>query len=189
LSYQTILTHLALTDIELISEIINNNNTHFFEVLYDKYSKRVYNKCYSFVNNEEEAKDLTQDIFLKLFVKISSFKGNSKFSSWFYSFTYNHCINYVTRNSKRKYERRLPETFDLENYADDTISLPQTQEDLENKLNAALNKIPSNDKKIIQLKYQENLSIKKIEDVLGIGTSAVKMRIKRAKEKLMVLCA
>lgn len=175
-----------MTDEELVSKIIDSNNTSLFEILYDKYSKKVYNKCYSFVKNEEEAKDLTQDIFLKLFVKLSSFKGKSKFSSWLYSFTYNHCVNYINRDVGKRFEGRFPESFDIENYAEDTTSKNDFTENLDNRLSIALNKIPANDKLIIQLKYIDNLSIRKIETVLGLQTSAVKMRLKRAKEKLAV---
>jgi RNA polymerase sigma-70 factor (ECF subfamily) len=61
-----------------------------FGVLYDRYEHLVYNKC--FVNSIDEAKDLTQDVFLHVFIKIGSFKGNSKFSTWLYSVTYNFVL-------------------------------------------------------------------------------------------------
>ena len=178
-----------MSDEILVSAIIKDNNTKLFEILYDKYSKKVYNKCYSFVNNQEEAKDLTQDIFLKLFVKLSSFQGKSKFSSWLYAFTYNHCVNYVTRNTIKKFERRLPETFDLENIADDIQMDNHLTKNLDERLDLALSKISEKDQLIIKLKYQKNLSIKDIQQTLGLGSSAVKMRIKRAKERLAVCYA
>lgn len=174
-----------MTDEQLVSAIINSNSTSLFETLYDRFSKRVYNKCYSFVNNEEEAKDLTQDIFLNIYVKLKSFKGNSKFSTWVYSFTYNHCVNYVSRNKVKKYETRLPEYFE----AEDKLEENYNNEDLVEKLNYGLNMIPLEDRSILLLKYQSEMSIKNIEDALGIGTSAVKMRIKRAKAKLVNTCA
>ncbi len=175
-----------MTNEELVHQIIISKNTDLFEILYDRFSKPIYNKCYSFVNNEDEAKDLTQDIFLKLFVKISSFKGNSKFSTWLYSFTYNHCVNYVTRNSKKKYETRLTESFDIENYAEEGVSKNELTENLDQRLDIALSQISEDDRLIIKLKYKDNLSIKNIEQVLGLGTSAVKMRIKRARQRLAV---
>ena len=85
-----------LSDEDLINAIVKTNNTLLFEVLYDRYAGLVYNKCFGFAKDEDEAKDLTQDVFLKLFVKLASFKGKSKFSTWLYAFTYNHCVNYVT---------------------------------------------------------------------------------------------
>ncbi|WP_431111571.1 RNA polymerase sigma factor, partial [Winogradskyella poriferorum] len=62
----------------------------------------VYNKCFGFATSESEAEDLTQDVFLQLFIKLRTFKGRSKFSTWLYSFTYNFCDNYVNRNKQRK---------------------------------------------------------------------------------------
>lgn len=94
--------HEKYTDLELIEQIVSKNDSMLFGVLYDRYSKLVYNKCLGFAKSNKEAEDLTQDIFLMLFVKLGSFKGTSKFSTWLYSFTYNFCVNYVNRNKERK---------------------------------------------------------------------------------------
>lgn len=173
-----------MTNEELVTKIITEKNTDYFEILYDRFSHSVYNKCYSFVKNEEEAKDLAQDIFLKLYLKLSSFKGKSQFSTWVYSFTYNHCVNYVNRNPIKKYEKRLPESFDIENYSEEKDDLTSVQENNEIRLSSALEGISVDDRSILVLKYQKNLTIKNLENILGIGSSAVKMRIKRAKERL-----
>lgn len=173
-----------MTDEEIVSRIVDNNETHFFEIIYDRFSSHIYNKCYSFVNNEDDAKDLTQDIFLKLYLKMSTFKGKSKFSTWVYSFTYNHCVNYVNRTAKLKYEKRLADNFYIENYTEDHIETNALEEKSGKKLTTALQNISADDRSILGLKYQEDLSLKSIQSVLGIGESAVKMRIKRAKERL-----
>lgn len=175
---------LILKDEAIISRILDLNETHYFETIYDRYSTHIYNKCFSFVKNEAEAKDLTQDIFLKLYLKLSSFQGRSKFSTWVYSFTYNYCINYVNRNAKRKYEMRLNEDFDLENVGEciDTTLTKQVQ--AEEQLIKAMEQLPVKDKMILELKYLQKLSVKDIETKLNLGSSAVKMRIKRAKERL-----
>lgn len=175
---------LSLSDEELIEKIVKANDTHLFSQLYDRYAKLVYNKCLSFSKNVEEAQDLTHDIFLKLFIKLRSFKGNSKFSTWLYAFTYNHCINYVQRDS----EKRKPKV-DIEDYEerfsdeipDDSIYSLKSE-----KLAKALNMIDVNDKAILLLKYQDEMPISEIKVILGIGESAVKMRIKRAKEKVLL---
>ena len=96
----------TLTDEMLVEAIVKTNDTLLFEVLYDRYATMVYNKCYGFANGADEAKDLTQDVFLRVFVKLGSFKGKSKFSTWLYAFTYNHCVNYVTRNTAKKFEKK-----------------------------------------------------------------------------------
>lgn len=91
-----------ITDEDLVKDIVEKRDTMLFGVLYDRYSKLVYNKCYGFAKSQKEAEDLTQDVFLMLFVKLGSFKGKSKFSTWLYSFTYNFCVNYVNRDKGRK---------------------------------------------------------------------------------------
>jgi DNA-directed RNA polymerase specialized sigma24 family protein len=57
-----------LTDEELVFKIVETNNSQLFAILYDRFSKVVYNKCYGFSKNKEEAEDLTHDVFIRLFV-------------------------------------------------------------------------------------------------------------------------
>ena len=175
-----------LSDEELVKGIVASNDTLLFEILYDRYSKVVYNKCYGFATNNQEAEDLAQDVFLKLFVKLQTFKGKSKFSTWLYAFTYNHCVNYVNRNNSKKIEKQsvdseyIGDTFYEPEEDDSTINLLKVE-----KLKEALEKISPEEKMILLLKYQDLLSIKELKDVFDIGESAVKMRLKRAKEKLV----
>ena len=175
-----------LSDEDLVKAIVKNNDTLLFEVLYDRYAGLVYNKCFGFAKDKDEAKDLTQDVFLKLFVKLASFKGRSKFSTWLYAFTYNHCVNYITRNTEKKIERDSIEVKDIENisFDDNTYGFHEMKVD---KLKIALNRIAPDEKMILLLKYQDLLSIKEIVDVLDISESATKMRLKRAKEKLILV--
>lgn len=177
---------INLSDEDLVKAIASTNDTLLFEILYDRYAKVVYNKCYGFSKNNQEAEDLTQDVFLKLFVKLGTFKGKSKFSTWLYAFTYNHCVNYVNRNNSKKIEKK---SVDAENLQEDYYS-PEEDDNAINqlrveKLKEALEKISPEEKMILLLKYQDFLSIKELKDILGIGESAVKMRLKRAKEKLI----
>ncbi len=175
-----------LSDEELVQQIVKDNDTMRFEILYNRFSERVYNKCLGFARDSDEAQDLAQDVFLKLFVKLSSFKGNSKFSTWLYAFTYNHCVNYVNRNTAKKIEKKAVSTDYLEDEVDD-IEDESMLAFKAKKLKEALDGISPDDKMIVLLKYQDSLSIKEITDVLGIGESAVKMRLKRAKEKLVTV--
>ena len=177
-----------LSDEHLVEAIVSTNNTLLFEVLYDRYARLVYNKCYGFAKDEDEAKDLTQDVFLKLFVKLASFKAKAKFSTWLYAFTYNHCVNYVTRNTAKKFEKQSVDYKDIENLSDDYDEDDNSFLNMKiEKLKIALELISPEEKMILLLKYQDFLSIKEIESALGIGESAVKMRIKRAKDKLITV--
>ncbi|AUP77707.1 RNA polymerase sigma factor [Flavivirga eckloniae] len=176
-----------LSDEDLVKAIVKDNNTLLFEILYDRYARLVYNKCFGFAKDEDEAEDLTQDVFLKLFVKLGSFKEKSKFSTWLYAFTYNHCVNYVTRNTAKKLEKQSVDYKDIENLSEDDDDDHSFLDMKVDKLKLALELISPAEKMILLLKYQDFLSIKEIESVLGIGESAVKMRIKRAKDKLITV--
>lgn len=176
------------TDEDLVKAIVKTNDTLLFEILYDRYAMLVYNKCYGFAKDADEAKDLTQDVFLKLFVKLASFKEKSKFSTWLYSFTYNHCVNYVTRNTAKKFEKQSVDYKDIENLSDDYDEEDNSFLNMKvEKLKVALELISPEEKMILLMKYQDLLTIKEIETALGIGGSAVKMRIKRAKDKLITV--
>lgn len=98
------LDYTSLEDIQLIEQVVKNNDSKLFGILYDRYSNIVYNKCLSFVKSKDEAQDLTHDIFIKLFFQLKKFKGDAKFSTWLYSFTYNFCVNYVQRKYQKKKE-------------------------------------------------------------------------------------
>ena len=176
-----------LSDEELVREIVEKNDTHLFAILYDKYAGLVYNKCYGFSKNKEEAQDLTHDVFVQLFVKLRMFKGKSKFSTWLYSFTYNFCVNYVQRNSDKKKEKVTVVTdvikdSDIDEDEDDDTTLFELKSD---KLARALKMIDVEDKMILLMKYQDDMSIKEIQEALSLGGSAVKMRVKRAKERVI----
>lgn len=174
----------TLTDESLVEAIIKTNDTLLFEVLYDRFSNLVYNKCYGFAKDEDEAKDLTQDVFLKLFVKMGSFKGKSKFSTWLYAFTYNHCVNYVTRNTAKKIEKQSISSEYIENIGEEDYSEDLIEMQVEN-LKIVLDLIQPDEKMILLLKYQDQLTIKEIAEALDLGESAVKMRLKRSKDKLV----
>ncbi len=175
----------SLTDEALVEAIVKTNDTMLFEVLYDRYSSMVYNKCYGFANGIDEAKDLTQDVFLRVFVKLGSFKGKSKFSTWLYAFTYNHCVNYVTRNTAKKIEKRSVSSDSIENIGEKVDSTREFENMRVEQLKLVMELISPDEKMILLLKYQDNLSIKELSEALDLGESAVKMRLKRAKDKLV----
>ncbi|WP_375241810.1 RNA polymerase sigma factor [Lacinutrix sp.] len=178
---------LKITDEELVFEIVRTNNTELFATLYDRFSSVVYNKCYGFSKSKEEAEDLMHDVFVRLFVKLKTFKGDSKFSTWLYSFTYNFCVNYVQRNSHKKKEKVTIVTDQIKENNDsfEEIEDANLLELKSAKLAKALSLIDPSDKMILLMKYQDDKSIKEIKEVLNIGESAVKMRVKRAKAKVV----
>ncbi len=179
----------SISDEKLVELIVNTKSSELFSVIYDRYAALVYNKCLSFVQNKEEAQDLTHDIFVKLYIKIKTFSHKSKFSTWLYSFTYNHCVNYVQRDLNKRKSKFLYTDDEneqdylnavLNNRNDEIINSMDSE-----KLSKALELIDPNDKTILFMKYQDDMSIEDIQDVLDLGKSAVKMRLSRAKNRLV----
>jgi len=168
-----------LKDEELAALYVETQRNLYFEEIYERYANKVYRKCYSFVYNQAKAEDFTHDIFLKLIVKIGTFKETSKFSTWLYSITYNYCMDQI-RVNKKNVEIALEGNHDIidDNEDDDLMNMHEHQ------LGKSLEKIPSDEKALILMKYQDDFSIKEIADTLNITESAVKMRLLRSKEKL-----
>ena len=168
-----------LTDEQLVSHFIETQKNMYFEQLYDRYSDKVYRKCLSFVKDDAKAEDFTHDIFLKLVLNLASYKETAKFSTWLYSITYNYCID-QTRVSKKYSEVGLDDNFDVPDDGDDA----EIAEMEALQLNKALKQLLPEEKSILMMKYQDDLSIKEISKSLDVSESAVKMRLLRAKEKL-----
>ncbi|MFD2520064.1 RNA polymerase sigma factor [Emticicia soli] len=169
----------VVADEELVRLYVETQRNVYFEELYDRYVDKVYRKCLSFVKNEAQAEDFTHDIFLRVVLKVGSFKEHAKFSTWLYSITYNYCMDQV-RQVKKQAEVAFDENFDLE---DDTEDLELVEMQTQG-LKKALQKIDPDEKAILLMKYQDNFSIKEISETFKITESAVKMRLMRTKEKL-----
>jgi len=152
-----------------------------FGILYDRYAEKVYHKCISFVKDIDLAQDLAHDVFLKTFLNLAKFHGKSKFSTWLYSLTYNFCIDYLRKNNKTMVNSdevlvNIPDDDDEKNERE-LLSIASE------RLQDVLELIPADDKMILLMKYQDDLSVKEIQGALELSESAVKMRVKRAKAK------
>jgi RNA polymerase sigma-70 factor (ECF subfamily) len=172
------------SDEEIISEILKNHRHDLFEILYKRYYKKVLDKSYSFLKNRQLAEEAASDILSKAFEKLASYKETASFSSWLYSISYNHCIDFLRAKKKLHY----PE-WNQANIIPEIID--EAEEDLVeinyNKLIQILEDIHPEEKAMIQMKYQDNLSIKDISEALRVSESAAKMRLKRAKARVLYL--
>ncbi len=175
-------------------QYLGTQNHAQFSLLYDRYCTRVYSKCLSLLKNESLAEDALQDIFMKIFLNLANFNFQSQFSTWVYSVTYNYCIDFLRRQRK---ERDI--FADTEFDADATDGNP-TQAGLKRDITddiddavmremnmvhlaTVLERIAADDKMILLMKYQDELSIKEICDIIDKSESAVKMQLKRAKHR------
>lgn len=170
-----------LTDEEVVSRYIATQKMTYFNIIYRKYSGKIFGKCISLLKNEEMANDAVQDIFMKIILNMSKFNEKSKFSTWIYSITYNYCIDVI--RSKKKLQMFVGdgdiEKYDKPEDVDDAFLLEKSV----SRLKIILNKIPIADKTILLMKYQDELSIKEISQMIDKSESAVKMKLKRAKQK------
>ena len=167
-----------LSDDDLIRKIVSTKDTILFGYLYDRFVKMVYNLCLSILKNTNEAEDVAHDVFLKLFVSLEKYNEKSKFSTWLHRFTYNFCINHINRNVKKTVE--LDDSYDEPEVEDEELLTLKYK-----KLKQALDRVGAEDKAILLMKFQSEMSIDEIAEVLNIGESATKMRIKRAKAKVL----
>ena len=167
------------TDEQLVRLYVDTQRNTFFEALYERYADKVYRKCLSFVKDQARAEDFTHDIFLKLIVRIGTFKETSKFSTWLFSITYNYCMDQLRLNKKMA-EDELTETVDVAEESEDIEGIEMDAK----RLRQVLESISPEERTILLMKYQDDFSIKDIADTFGLTESAVKMRLKRTKEKL-----
>ncbi|GAB3890914.1 RNA polymerase sigma factor [Spirosoma agri] len=170
------------SDEELVRLYVETQKNAYFERLYERYCDKVYRKCLSFTKDPVQAEDLTHDIFLKLVVKIGGFKEQAKFSTWLYSITYNYCTDQM-RSPQRRAEVYMDEGWERLDVGEDD-GLAELAEMEAQQLKKALDKLDPVEQSLMLMKYQDDVSIREIANLNGITESAVKMRLKRTRDKL-----
>lgn len=175
---------LEISDEEIVKEICSHKKTELFSVLYKRYYSKVLDKCYTLTHSRELAEELTGDILSKTYEKLDSFKGNSSFSSWLYSITYNYCIDWLREKKKLHYpewnsSNDLPEIIDESYDEDGDISYE--------KLMSLLDRLHTEEKALIMMRYFDEMPLQQIAEALRVSESAAKMRLKRAKARLLFL--
>jgi RNA polymerase sigma factor (sigma-70 family) len=177
-------TYAGLSDEALVSMILQDHQTELYEVLYQRYHHKVLDKCYSLLKNRSQALEFTEDILSKVFEKLSTFAGRSSFSSWLYSITYNHCIDYL-REKKNLHYPNWNREHEIPEIAGDA------EEDLRDinyeNLSIVLEMIHTEEKAMLMMKYHDDLSIRQIAASLRISEDAAKMRLKRARTRVLYL--
>lgn len=175
----------SMSDNEIIKLHLANQSTTCFSILYNRYAGKIYSKCISLLKDEALAEDATQEIFTKIFINLSKFAERSKFSTWVYSITYNFCIDFLRR--RKKHHNLFADSIErLPDIPDEVVDESLFQMEVY-QLKKVLEEIPVDDKAILLMKYQDELSIKEIAAILEKTDSAVKMRIKRAKAKAQLI--
>lgn len=173
-----------LTDEQLITMIREGNREAFGE-LYDRYYKKVYHKCLSFTRNQEEAFDYAQESLMKAFDHLDTFRGQASFSTWLYTITHHHCLACLKKSSRIS-TTALSEQFTEGERSHIAIAHDDTADRSEQEtiMYTLINHLPENEKTLLTLKYEQGESIEELQQKMGLNASAVKMRLKRSKEKL-----
>lgn len=173
-----------LTDEELVIGAVYDNSSCLGE-LYRRYYHKVLHKCISFVKDESVAFDLTQDVLIKAFFHLRTYRQEAGFSTWLYAITANHCRVYLR-------DRRHNDSVALEEGKNVTTNETEDEEELnigilEGKLYTFLDQLEADDKEMLLMKYCQNISIQELQEIFQLSASAVKMRLSRAKKKLALL--
>ncbi|MDB5124355.1 MAG: polymerase subunit sigma-24 [Mucilaginibacter sp.] len=145
-----------------------------FEEIYALYSPQIFRVCMGYINDHEQAKDLTQETFISVWQNLSSFKGQSKISTWIFRIATNNCLRAIEK-SKRVMKTELP------------YNLPSPEEDApEERLAFLYNciaRLDETDRIIISL-VLEDLPQAEIATIVGLSNVNTRVKIHRIKEKL-----
>lgn len=181
-------------DIEhsIIKKAMKGNIDAFEKIVY-LYEKKIYNIAYAMFKNEQDSYDLSQEVFIKLYKNLNSFKFDSSFGTWVHRITVNTCIDeYRKRKKKNKYSYSLDdpiltENNSIERQLEDKAMTPEEQIlqiEYINDLRDAIFSLKEDHKTIIILKDMQGLTYEEISKVLDCSVGTVKSRISRARDAL-----
>ena len=171
---------MTWTDEELVARS-RSGDADSFNQLISRWERPIYALAYRVIGREEDARDVTQETFLRAFRGLSAFKGQAKFSSWLYRIALNLCRDWI-RRKKRSPMAILPEDVDLEDLASDT-GPTETVEDLVSRrelselVEAAMARLPEEQRTAIILKEYHGMTFQEIADLQGCPLSTVKTRL------------
>lgn len=163
-----------------------------FGPLVEHYRRRVFSLVYHLVRRRDEVEDLAQEIFLKSFRAVQSYNFESSFGTWLARIAVNHCYDYLrrVRSSRVAYHWEMSEegVRDLEARAESPLPGGLTQEQstaLKDLIGKLLERAPENDRIILTLKELEDYSIEEIAGLLKLTPSTVKVRLHRARKRML----
>lgn len=177
-----------IKDNELVVLIVQEGRRELMDTIYNRYADKVYHKCIGLCKDRILSQDLMHDVMVKILANLSQFKGTSDFSFWVHSITYNYCMDYL----RKKKKTRVVEALDYNTF--DTVAEDEIEQEnnilkelrLE-QLAKIFENLDADERGMLLMRYQESRSIKEIATVLGISNSAVKMRLKRSRDRLAEL--
>lgn len=155
-----------------------------FEELVRRYEKRVYAVALRSSGSPEDAADITQEVFLRAWRSIESFRGDSGFSTWLFRITMNLCVDFARHKHAQPQMQPLVGEDDAERPIRDTAPTPEEHLDnseLGRELAAALDEVSEEHRRIVLLRDVSGMSYTEIAEILEISEGTVKSRLSRAR--------
>jgi RNA polymerase sigma-70 factor (ECF subfamily) len=168
-------------DNSIVERYLAGDMTAFDELMI-RYERLVYRVCYRFVNNRDDAMDLAQEVFIKAFEHLASFRRESSMKTWLYRIAMNHCINHVKKNAREFVEIK-------ENVGSTRASVHSDMEEREQReqFRLLVKRLPPKQKAILEMRIHEQLSYEEIATMSGRSISTIKASVFFALEKLRKL--
>jgi len=175
-----------------------NNDQHYinkillgdsksFAILVDRYKDLVFTLALRMVKNREEAEEVSQDTFLKVFKSLNKFKGDSKFSTWIYRVGYNTCLDRIKKNKRAQRTVTIDEFTEHQIKTLDNALDNMEMEERKLAIQNCLQLLPSEDGYLITLYYFEELSLEEISKIIDITVNNVKVKLFRSRKKLATI--
>jgi len=175
---------------EFLIQELKKGKESAFKSIVDAYQDMVYNTCLGIAKNEEDAEDLSQEVFVQVYQSIGSFKGESKLSTWIYRIAITKSLDH-----ERKKKRKKRFAFVRSIFGDDSqvvVHVPDFHHpgvQLDQKENAAvlfkaIDKLPENQKIAFLLNKVEGLNYQEVSEVMEVSVSAIESLLHRAKGNL-----
>ena len=184
---------LNLSDEELVARCKTElpHDTRSYELLVQRHMNRVYSLVYRMVCNKEEAEDLTQEVFLKVFNNLKKYEQQAAFSTWLYRIATNTALDALDKTRRRPQAAPPLKGRDRAEEETDQINLQPSPEEgpedsfiraeLRECISRVLKKLDKEQARMLVLRDFNDLSYDEISKTLGAGLSAVKMRIHRSR--------
>lgn len=169
-------------DYELLRAALNapEGDLRAFEQLVANYQRRILANCRFLTRDEANYEDLAQEVFVKAFFALKSFEGRSTFRAWLKRIKVNHCLTHIKKQQRHRFESI--DELHLEG-APAQADLDLESQHRRHRVEVILNALPDTLRIPLVMCDMDELSYDEIANSLGIGLSATKMRIKRAREQ------
>jgi RNA polymerase sigma-70 factor (ECF subfamily) len=183
---------MNLTDTDLINKAQSGDESAFNELVC-RYDRSVLSIALKYVNDRDDAKDIYQEVFLRVFRGLKKFQFKSEFSTWLYRITTNVCLTFI-RSGKKHTMMRIDndmETDYVDNItgADSESNSPESfllRNEITDNVNEALEKLSPKQKMIFILKHYEGYKIREISEMLNSSEGTIKKYLFEANHKLRV---